>query len=171
MAATTEALIVAIPSPPLPLPSPPLPLPAPSLPLLLPATDPAAAARQPGLDVTHAIDYSFVDIMHATPGRPMSGETTIPQMRIAKLFIDPCGGGVRGGDGFGVLWGVNEVENDRFGGLCDLAGKLVEDVQYFNFQKHPPRVIYVMSPQVLVVYNFGGLAELALVVNTLGSWQ
>ncbi|GKF48462.1 hypothetical protein Tco_0141713, partial [Tanacetum coccineum] len=34
----------------------------------------AVAARQPGLDVTHAIDYSFVDIVDATPGRPMSRE-------------------------------------------------------------------------------------------------
>ncbi|GKD66608.1 hypothetical protein Tco_1308716 [Tanacetum coccineum] len=34
----------------------------------------AAAARQPGLDVTHAIDYSFVNTMDATPGRPMSME-------------------------------------------------------------------------------------------------
>ncbi|GKA50339.1 hypothetical protein Tco_0743412 [Tanacetum coccineum] len=31
----------------------------------------AAAARQPGLDVTHATNYSFVDTMDATPGRPM----------------------------------------------------------------------------------------------------
>ncbi|GKD03314.1 hypothetical protein Tco_1178288, partial [Tanacetum coccineum] len=105
MAAATESLIAAIPSPPLPLPSPPLPLPAPSSPFLLPATDrrkdvseadvspqkrlcltalasrfevgessAAAAARQPGLDVTHATDYSFVDTMDATPGRPMSRE-------------------------------------------------------------------------------------------------
>ncbi|GJX57656.1 hypothetical protein Tco_0287553 [Tanacetum coccineum] len=37
--AATEALIVVIPSPPLPLPSPPLPLPAPSSPLLLPTTN------------------------------------------------------------------------------------------------------------------------------------
>ncbi|GJW91379.1 hypothetical protein Tco_0168932 [Tanacetum coccineum] len=29
----------------------------------------AAAARQPGLDVTHATDYGFVDTMDATPGR------------------------------------------------------------------------------------------------------
>ncbi|GJZ60864.1 hypothetical protein Tco_0616680 [Tanacetum coccineum] len=87
---------------PLPLPSPPLPLPAPSSPLLLPTTDrredvpeadvpprkrlyltaPAlrfevgesstTAARQPRLDVTPATDYSFIDIMDATPGRPMS---------------------------------------------------------------------------------------------------
>ncbi|GJR12059.1 hypothetical protein Tco_0794711 [Tanacetum coccineum] len=33
-----------------------------------------AAARQPGLDVTHATDYSFVDTVDATPGRPMSRE-------------------------------------------------------------------------------------------------
>ncbi|GJV74962.1 hypothetical protein Tco_1506546 [Tanacetum coccineum] len=39
MAAATEALIAAIPSPPLPLLSPPLLLPTPSSPLLLPATD------------------------------------------------------------------------------------------------------------------------------------
>ncbi|GKF97146.1 hypothetical protein Tco_0292967, partial [Tanacetum coccineum] len=39
MATTTEALIAAIPSPPLPLPLPPLPLTAPSSPLLLLATD------------------------------------------------------------------------------------------------------------------------------------
>ncbi|GKB40430.1 putative reverse transcriptase domain-containing protein, partial [Tanacetum coccineum] len=34
----------------------------------------AAATRQPGLDVTHATDYSFVDIVDATLGRPMSRE-------------------------------------------------------------------------------------------------
>ncbi|GJS29211.1 hypothetical protein Tco_0489831 [Tanacetum coccineum] len=118
MSVATEALIVAIPSPPLLLPSPPthssptyaeassgyraamirssaaspLPLPAPSLPLLLPATDrredvpkadvppqkrlcltaparfkvgessAAAAARQPGLDVTHATDYGLEEL-------------------------------------------------------------------------------------------------------------
>ncbi|GJU17376.1 hypothetical protein Tco_1145342, partial [Tanacetum coccineum] len=132
MAVATEALIAAIPYPPLPLPSPPtsptyaeaplgykaaiirsrtaspsthhpseIPLP----PLLLPSTTriddilkadmplrkrahftvptgrfevgeslAAAAARQPGLDVTHATDYSFVDTMDATPGRPMPRE-------------------------------------------------------------------------------------------------
>ncbi|GJU78855.1 putative reverse transcriptase domain-containing protein [Tanacetum coccineum] len=105
MAATTETLIAAIPSLPLPLPSPPLPLTAPSSPLLLLATDrredipeadvpprkrlcltsltprfevgetsAAAAARQPGLDNTHATDYSFVDTVDATPGSPMSRE-------------------------------------------------------------------------------------------------
>ncbi|GKC12760.1 hypothetical protein Tco_1009542 [Tanacetum coccineum] len=34
----------------------------------------AVAARQPGLDVTHATDYSFVNTMDVTPGRPMSRE-------------------------------------------------------------------------------------------------
>ncbi|GKG27536.1 hypothetical protein Tco_0405863, partial [Tanacetum coccineum] len=34
----------------------------------------AAAARQPGLDVTHATYYSFVDTVDATPGHPMSRE-------------------------------------------------------------------------------------------------
>ncbi|GJX24530.1 hypothetical protein Tco_0230826 [Tanacetum coccineum] len=34
----------------------------------------AAAARQPGLDATHATDYSFVDTVNATPGHPMSRE-------------------------------------------------------------------------------------------------
>ncbi|GKA23852.1 hypothetical protein Tco_0709885 [Tanacetum coccineum] len=34
----------------------------------------AAAARQPGLDVTPTTDYSFVDTMDATPGCPMSRE-------------------------------------------------------------------------------------------------
>ncbi|GKA45828.1 hypothetical protein Tco_0738624 [Tanacetum coccineum] len=72
---------------------------------------------------------------HSKLSQPLICSWPIQSHRIAKLFIDPCGGGVRGGDGFGVLWGVNEVENDRFGGLCDLARKLVEDVQYFNFQE------------------------------------
>ncbi|GKD09398.1 hypothetical protein Tco_1189083 [Tanacetum coccineum] len=108
MSAATEALIAAVaaalpsspppspltslssPLPQIPLPSlpflsPPLPLPSPSLPLLLPATDPrlisaAVAARQHGLDVTHAIDYNFVDIVDATPGRPMSRETTLEEL-------------------------------------------------------------------------------------------
>ncbi|GKD25101.1 hypothetical protein Tco_1231315 [Tanacetum coccineum] len=96
--------IPVIPSPPLPLPSPPLPLPAQSSPLLLPATDrredvseadiplrkrlcltaptlrfevgesSAAAARRPGLDVTHATDYGFIDTVVATPGCPMTRE-------------------------------------------------------------------------------------------------
>ncbi|GJU01327.1 hypothetical protein Tco_1111665 [Tanacetum coccineum] len=34
----------------------------------------AAAARQPGLDVVHATDYSFVDTVDAIPGRPISRE-------------------------------------------------------------------------------------------------
>ncbi|GKE41767.1 hypothetical protein Tco_1469051 [Tanacetum coccineum] len=34
----------------------------------------AVAARQPGLDVTPVTNYSFVDIVDATPGRPMSIE-------------------------------------------------------------------------------------------------
>ncbi|GJW90664.1 hypothetical protein Tco_0168217 [Tanacetum coccineum] len=75
-----------IPSLPLPLPLPPLPLPAPSSPLLLPATDrredvpeadsSAAAARQPGLDVTHATDYGFIDTVDATLRRLMSREVS-----------------------------------------------------------------------------------------------
>nr|GFC60294.1 hypothetical protein [Tanacetum cinerariifolium] len=95
---TTLPAIDHIPSPPLSLPSPPLPLSAPSSPVLLPATDrkedvleadvppwkrlcltapaprfevgessAAATARQP--NVTHATDYSFVDIVDVTPGR------------------------------------------------------------------------------------------------------
>ncbi|GJW18208.1 hypothetical protein Tco_0025644 [Tanacetum coccineum] len=40
------------------------------------------------------------------------------------------GGGVRGGDDFGVMWGVNEVERDRReGGVISLAGNDVEDIQ------------------------------------------
>ncbi|GJS85735.1 hypothetical protein Tco_0752276 [Tanacetum coccineum] len=100
MEAATEALIVAvaaalppsspppspltllsspfphIPSPPLPLPSPPLPLPAPSSPLLLPATGRREDVPEAnlGLDVTQATYYSFVDIVDATPRRPMSRE-------------------------------------------------------------------------------------------------
>ncbi|GJS66929.1 zinc finger, CCHC-type containing protein [Tanacetum coccineum] len=67
-----------IPSPPLPLPlpSPLLPLPTPSSPLLLPTTDHREDVPEadPGLDVTPVTDYSFVDIVDATPGRPMSRE-------------------------------------------------------------------------------------------------
>ncbi|GJX42876.1 hypothetical protein Tco_0257866, partial [Tanacetum coccineum] len=87
-----------LPSPPLPLPSPssPLLLPAtdhmedvpeadvpPQKRLCLTAPTPGfevgessavVATRQPGLDFTHATDYSFVDTMDATPGRPMSRE-------------------------------------------------------------------------------------------------
>nr|GEZ73059.1 hypothetical protein [Tanacetum cinerariifolium] len=89
-------------SPPLPLPSPlthtsltyaevslgykaamirsraasPLPLHAPSLPLLLPSTDhwEDVLEADTGLDVTHATDYSFVDTVDATPGRPLFRE-------------------------------------------------------------------------------------------------
>nr|GEU30026.1 putative reverse transcriptase domain-containing protein [Tanacetum cinerariifolium] len=104
MIAATEALIAAIPSPPLPLPllpthtsltyakaplgyraamiwssaASPLPLPAPLSPLPLSVTDressTPAAARQPRLDVTHATDYSFVDTVDVTPGCPLSRE-------------------------------------------------------------------------------------------------
>ncbi|GKD66770.1 hypothetical protein Tco_1308878 [Tanacetum coccineum] len=96
MAATTEAFITTIPSPPLALPSPPLPLPAtdrredvpeadvsPRKRLCLTSPAPrfevgessvAVAARQPGLDVNHATEYSFVDTVDATPRRPMSRE-------------------------------------------------------------------------------------------------
>nr|GEY13144.1 hypothetical protein [Tanacetum cinerariifolium] len=69
-----SSLLQQIPSPPLHLPLPPLPLPAPPSPFLLHATNPAA--RQPGLDVTHSTNYSFVDTMDATHGRPMSGEVS-----------------------------------------------------------------------------------------------
>ncbi|GJY06809.1 putative reverse transcriptase domain-containing protein [Tanacetum coccineum] len=89
---------IPLPSPPLPLPAPssPLLLPAtdrredvseadvpPQKRLCLTAPAPrfevgessaAAAARQPGLDVTPATDYGFVDTVDATPGRPMSRE-------------------------------------------------------------------------------------------------
>ncbi|GKF44683.1 hypothetical protein Tco_0131235, partial [Tanacetum coccineum] len=43
----------------------------------------AAAARQPRLDVTHATDYGFVDIVDATPGRPVSRE-------VGYEIIDVC---------------------------------------------------------------------------------
>ncbi|GKA20462.1 hypothetical protein Tco_0700451 [Tanacetum coccineum] len=90
--------LIPLPSPPLPLPAPssPLLLPAtdrredvseadvpPQKRLCLTAPAPrfevgessaAAAARQPGLDVTPATDYGFVDTVDATPGRPMSRE-------------------------------------------------------------------------------------------------
>ncbi|GJR37672.1 hypothetical protein Tco_1213356 [Tanacetum coccineum] len=52
-------------------------------------------------------------------------DSTALLSRIAKLFIDPCGGGVRGGDGFGVMWGVNEVERDR---LNTAAGNPVKKI-------------------------------------------
>nr|GFA29734.1 hypothetical protein [Tanacetum cinerariifolium] len=101
-----SSLLPQIPSPPLPLPLPPLPLPTPSSPFLLPATDhredvpeddvpprkrlclnapaprfevgesSAAAARQPGLDVTHSTNYNFIDTMDATSGHPMFGEVS-----------------------------------------------------------------------------------------------
>ncbi|GJY80093.1 hypothetical protein Tco_0492844 [Tanacetum coccineum] len=45
---------------------------------------------------------------HSKLSQPLICSWPIRSHRIAKLFIDPCGGGVRGGDGFGVLWGVNE---------------------------------------------------------------
>ncbi|GJV64637.1 hypothetical protein Tco_1475465 [Tanacetum coccineum] len=56
------------------------------------------------------------------------------ELGLPSWMIAHVGVGFSYGDGFGWMWGVNEVERDRFGGLCDLAGKLVEDVQYFNFQ-------------------------------------
>ncbi|GKB09358.1 hypothetical protein Tco_0837670 [Tanacetum coccineum] len=89
----------------------PLPLPAPSSPLedvpeadvppqkrlCLTAPTPrfevgessaAAAARQPGLDVTHATNYGFVDTMDATPRRPMSREVGY---RITNVWDDMVG--------------------------------------------------------------------------------
>ncbi|GKE53126.1 hypothetical protein Tco_1488282, partial [Tanacetum coccineum] len=42
------------------------------------------------------------------------------------------GGGVSVGDGFGGMWGVNEVERDRFGRLWGLAGNGVGEVQCFK---------------------------------------
>nr|GEU41295.1 hypothetical protein [Tanacetum cinerariifolium] len=86
-----------IPSLPLPLPSPSLPLPAPSTPLLLPATDcredvPEANVsprkRQPGLDVTHATNYDFVDTVDATPGRPVNRKVGC---RITDVWDDIVG--------------------------------------------------------------------------------
>ncbi|GJY80199.1 hypothetical protein Tco_0492950 [Tanacetum coccineum] len=148
MSAATEALIAAIPSPPLPLPSPPLPLPAPSLPLLLPATgrredvpkadvppqkrlfltapaprfevgesSAAAAARQPGLDVTHATDYSFIDTVDATPGRPMSREV-----------------------GYGIInvWGdmVEDIEGRALTTLEELSQRVTDLVATLAWDTH-----------------------------------
>ncbi|GJU38944.1 putative reverse transcriptase domain-containing protein [Tanacetum coccineum] len=48
----------------------------------------AAAARQPGLDVTHATNYGFVDTMDATPRRPMSREVGY---RIMNVWDDMVG--------------------------------------------------------------------------------
>nr|GEY50037.1 hypothetical protein [Tanacetum cinerariifolium] len=87
-----------LPSPPLPLPAPSLPLLLPTADcredvfeadvppqkrLCLTAPTPrfkvgesstTASARQPIMDVTHAINYGFVDTMNATPGRHMTRE-------------------------------------------------------------------------------------------------
>ncbi|GKA80704.1 hypothetical protein Tco_0787396, partial [Tanacetum coccineum] len=85
MAAATEALIIAIPSPPLPLPSLPLPLPAPSSPLLLHATDrredvpeddvppwkrlylTALTPREVGYGITDVLDDMVGDMEETTP--------------------------------------------------------------------------------------------------------
>ncbi|GKE23295.1 hypothetical protein Tco_1434807, partial [Tanacetum coccineum] len=48
----------------------------------------AVAARQPGLDVTHATNYSFVDTVDATPGCPMSREVGY---RITDVYNDMVG--------------------------------------------------------------------------------
>ncbi|GJS18595.1 putative reverse transcriptase domain-containing protein [Tanacetum coccineum] len=100
MAASTKALIAEFASAPTPPSLPPSPLspwsspllqiPSPPLLVLSPPlkrlclTAPAprfeveessvVAARQPGLDVTHTIDYNFVDTVDATPRCPMYRE-------------------------------------------------------------------------------------------------
>ncbi|GJS04142.1 hypothetical protein Tco_0320650 [Tanacetum coccineum] len=70
-------------------------------------------------------------------------------------------------DGFGWMWGVNEVERDRFRRLW----VLVFNESFGHWQKQSPKVIIDIAPMVLLSYGFGDLAELALVVNTLGSWH
>ncbi|GJR04694.1 hypothetical protein Tco_0527678 [Tanacetum coccineum] len=113
---TLSSLLPQIPSPPLPLPSPPthtshtyteaplgykaamirssaaspLPLPAPSSPLLLPAT--AAAARQPGLDITPATNYRFVDTVDATPRCLMSIEVGYQIMDVWDDMVEDLEG-------------------------------------------------------------------------------
>ncbi|GJR80925.1 hypothetical protein Tco_0151710 [Tanacetum coccineum] len=74
MSAATEALIATdVPEADVP-PQKRLCLTAPSPRFEVGESSAAAAARQPGLDVTHATDYSFGDTIDATLGRPMIRE-------------------------------------------------------------------------------------------------
>nr|GFA82741.1 hypothetical protein [Tanacetum cinerariifolium] len=102
-----------LPSPPLPLLAPSLPLllpatdrredvpkadvpprkrlclTAPALRFEVGESSAAVVARYPGLDVTHATDYSFVDIVDATPRRPMSREQGHDKTKEPELARDP----------------------------------------------------------------------------------
>ncbi|GJU45063.1 hypothetical protein Tco_1202329 [Tanacetum coccineum] len=132
----------------------PLPLPAPSSPLLLHATDSreyvpkadvppqkrlcltapasrfevgessAAASRQPGLDVTPATDYSFVDTIDVTLGRPMSREVGYGIMNVWDDMV---------GDMEGRAPTTLEELNQR---VTDLAATLARDTHeiYVRFE-------------------------------------
>ncbi|GJW62485.1 retrotransposon ORF1 [Tanacetum coccineum] len=49
--------------------------------------------------------------------------------RIASVFIDPCGCGVRESDGFGGTWGGQRGGKGQDVGFMSLAGNVVEDVK------------------------------------------
>ncbi|GJZ77827.1 RNA-directed DNA polymerase, eukaryota [Tanacetum coccineum] len=54
------------------------------------------------------------------------------ELGLPSWMIAHVGVGFSYGDGFGWMWGVNEVERDRFGRLWGLAGNGVGEVQCFK---------------------------------------
>ncbi|GJW33638.1 hypothetical protein Tco_0053670 [Tanacetum coccineum] len=83
-----------------------------------------ATARQPKLEVTHAADYSFVDIVDATPGRPMYREVGY---RITDVWDDMVG------DMRGIAPTTLEDLSQR---VIDLATTLAQDTHEIDRQYH-----------------------------------
>ncbi|GJR40430.1 hypothetical protein Tco_1216114 [Tanacetum coccineum] len=73
------------------------------------------------------------------------------------------------------MWGwglVIVMVLDGCGESTKLRGTvLVFNESFGHWQKQSPKVIIDIAPMVLLSYGFGDLAEMALVVNTLGIWQ
>ncbi|GKD82699.1 hypothetical protein Tco_1349538 [Tanacetum coccineum] len=83
----------------------------------------AAAARQLRLDVTHATDYSFVDIVDATPRRPMSRENNLAEVK-ACMSRSSCAAAERG------LKGILDILTDTFSRDTDRTRRKAEPARY-----------------------------------------
>ncbi|GJV69822.1 putative reverse transcriptase domain-containing protein [Tanacetum coccineum] len=116
--AATEALIVTVAAALLSSSPPPCRV-----------SSPAAAARQPGLDVTHDTYYSFVDTMDATPGCPMSREVVY---EITDVWDDMVGDDMVG-DIEGRAPTTLEELSQR---VTDLAATLAQDTHEMRYHLH-----------------------------------
>nr|GEZ79371.1 hypothetical protein [Tanacetum cinerariifolium] len=84
----------------------------------------APAARQPGLDVTHATDYRFVDTVDATPGRPLSKEASYGIIDVWDAMV---------GDMEGRAPSTLEELRQR---MIDLVATLARDTHEMRYHLH-----------------------------------